>query len=391
MKILKARIFEAERERQAATRAAERKGPGGLGRPLGTHPHLQFPARARLRSPHQSDALQARPHPFGRRSWRNRRCADHRGSGEPPCRRRRTPHERARCRRAALERRGAVAGRRRGIAAGRGAAAARSCAGREPGGHHRRELPAFDARNAGALRGRRWRRPAREPLAYIVGRREFWSLDFAVGPGVLVPRPESEILIEEALRRFPARDAPLRVLDLGTGSGCLLLAFLSERPNATGLGADISDAALATAARNAKALGLESRANSRRGDWTEKLFGAFDAIFINPPYIAKADFKHLAPEIGYEPMAALDGGTDGLEAYRRIATRLGRYLSPSGLRAIRDRPRPSCCLETILAQNGLAAEGTVCDLAGIPRCLVAGVVPSKITPKKELALETRSG
>ena len=236
------------------------------------------------------------------------------------------------------------------------------------------------------------RRIAREPLAYILESREFWSLDFAVGPGVLVPRPESEILIEEAMRRFPARDAALRVGDLGTGSGCLLLAFLSERPNAEGIGIDISQDALGFAARNAKALGLENRTQFVRGDWAEKLFGAFDAIFINPPYIGKRELDGLEPEIArYEPKIALDGGPDGLDAYRRIAEGLTGYLNPQGLAFFEIGQDQAESVGAILAEKGLTTDGTVCDLAGIPRCLVAGVVPSKITPKKELALETRSG
>jgi release factor glutamine methyltransferase len=236
------------------------------------------------------------------------------------------------------------------------------------------------------------RRIAREPLAYILESREFWSLDFAVGPGVLIPRPESEILIEEALRRFPARDAALRAGDLGTGSGCLLLAFLSERPNAEGIGSDISQDALAFAARNAKALGLENRTQFVRGDWAEKFFGAFDAIFINPPYIGKRELDGLEPEIArYEPRIALDGGPDGLDAYRRIAAGLSGYLSPQGLAFFEIGQGQAESVGALLAEKGLTTYGTVCDLAGIPRCLVAGVVPSKITPKKELALETRSG
>src|SRR4051812_20161064 len=146
------------------------------------------------------------------------------------------------------------------------------------------------------------RRAAREPLAYILGSREFWSLDFAVGPDVLVPRPDSEALIEEALRRFPDRDAPLRGLDLGTGSGCLLLAFLSERPAAQGVGADISPAALGVAAQNAAALRLEKRTRFVHSDWMEKISGRFDAIFINPPYIAQGELSTLEPEVArYEP------------------------------------------------------------------------------------------
>src|SRR3954467_3751763 len=131
------------------------------------------------------------------------------------------------------------------------------------------------------------RREAREPLAYIIGRREFWSLEFTVGPGVLVPRPESEHLVEQALESFPDRDAPLRVLDLGTGSGCLLLAFLSERPNAEGLGVDASEAAVKIAEENAARLQLSGRTQFTQSDWLENVFGAFDVVLVNPPYIPR--------------------------------------------------------------------------------------------------------
>ena len=133
------------------------------------------------------------------------------------------------------------------------------------------------------------RRSAREPFAYIVGRREFFSLDFVVGPGVLIPRPDSEMLIEDALRRFPRADETLRVLDLGTGSGCLLLAFLSERPNAEGVGIDRPELALGFARRNAERLGLAERARFLRGNWGESLNARFDLIFVNPPYVKSSN------------------------------------------------------------------------------------------------------
>ncbi len=235
------------------------------------------------------------------------------------------------------------------------------------------------------------RRVAREPLAYVIGRREFWSLDFEVDPGVLIPRPESEFMVEEALKRFPASSVPLRVLDLGTGSGCLLLAFLSERPNAEGLGVDISREALSVAKRNAQHLGLNARARFLLGDWMDALSGAWDVIFINPPYIASDDLMGLEPEVGrHEPRAALDGGADGLSAYRRVAGALLAHLRPKGRAFFEVGQGQAGAVEGLLAEKGLQVEGTVFDLAGICRCLVVVEAVAKITAKKELAIGTRS-
>lgn len=216
------------------------------------------------------------------------------------------------------------------------------------------------------------RREAREPLAYIIGRREFWSLDFAVGPGVLVPRPESEILIEQALKHFPDRNARLRVLDLGTGSGCLLLSFLSERPHAQGLGVDISQAALAIAQRNAEALKLLDRTRFLRSDWLENVSDAFDVILINPPYIGRTVLAELQPEVcDYEPESALDGGPSGIDAYRDIAAGLKGRLTGSGQAFFEIGQGQAEAVESLLAANALRVQGTVCDLAGIPRCVIA--------------------
>lgn len=215
------------------------------------------------------------------------------------------------------------------------------------------------------------RRAAREPLAYIIGRREFWSLDFEVGPGVLIPRPESEIMVEEALKRFPIIGAPLCVADLGTGSGCLLLAFLSERPEAEGLGVDISEDALAIARRNAASLGLDRRTQFLRNDWMSALSGTWEVIFINPPYIIEGELDGLDPEVSrYEPRAALDGGPDGLCAYRRIAGLLRPRLAPEGRVFLEVGQGQAGPVEHIFSEKGLNIEGTVFDLAGIPRCLV---------------------
>ena len=187
---------------------------------------------------------------------------------------------------------------------------------------------------SGALRPRRSRtarfaalvarRAAREPLAYITGHKEFWSLDFAVGPGVLVPRPDSETLIEEALRIFPDRAAPLRIADLGTGSGALLIAALQEFPNASGIGFESSPRGFRLGAENAAAP-VAGRADIRQADWNVAPENSFDLIFCNPPYIPSGEIESLEPDVaGYEPRAALDGGADGLAAYRDLARLLPR-------------------------------------------------------------------
>ncbi len=170
------------------------------------------------------------------------------------------------------------------------------------------------------------RREAREPLAYILGQREFWGLTFEVSPATLIPRPDSETLVEAALGLNPKR-----ILDLGTGTGCLLLAVLSEFPQAYGVGVDISPAAAALAAKNAAALGMAGRTAFFTGDWAEAVAGKFDLVLSNPPYIPGPEIAELMPEVaGYEPRTALEGGTDGLEAYRRIIAALPRILTENG-------------------------------------------------------------
>ena len=174
------------------------------------------------------------------------------------------------------------------------------------------------------------RRAAHEPVAYILGYRDFWSIRLHVGPGVLIPRPDSETLIEAALAHCPDRAAPLRILDLGTGPGTLLLAALSEFPGAHGLGIDASDVALDYARRNAETLGLADRALFRKGDWAEGLSGTFDLILCNPPYV-ESDARLDRQVADFEPAAALFAGPDGLDDYRRIVPVLPGLLSPDGL------------------------------------------------------------
>ncbi|MCZ7596117.1 MAG: peptide chain release factor N(5)-glutamine methyltransferase [Hyphomicrobium sp.] len=174
------------------------------------------------------------------------------------------------------------------------------------------------------------RRSAREPVSRIVGEREFYGRRFSLSPATLDPRPDSETLIEAALAisaREGWRETPIRILDIGTGTGCLLLTLLGELPLATGLGTDISEAALATAARNAETLGLARRATFARHDAHEGIAGSFDLVISNPPYIHTGDIADLSPEVRqYDPLAALDGGPDGLDIYRKIAAGLERVL-----------------------------------------------------------------
>jgi release factor glutamine methyltransferase len=173
------------------------------------------------------------------------------------------------------------------------------------------------------------RREAREPMAYILGRREFWGLDFAVSPATLIPRPDSETLIEAVLE---AGLKPRSVLDLGTGTGCLLLAALHEFPDAFGVGVDLSPDAAALARDNAAALGMAKRAAFLAGNWDSALSQKFDLVLSNPPYIEAADVAGLMPEVArYEPLSALAGGADGLDAYRAIIAALPRLLAPNGL------------------------------------------------------------
>lgn len=219
------------------------------------------------------------------------------------------------------------------------------------------------------------RRVRREPLAHIVGSREFWSLSFRVSADTLVPRPETETLVEAALAwvgEHRAGEAETRILDLGTGSGCLLLALLSELPRAWGVGVDLSAAALAVAHDNAEALGLSRRACFSGGDWGRALGGGFDLVVANPPYIADAELPALAPEVArFEPRLALAGGADGLAAYRAIAPQLRRLLAPGGAAFLEVGAGQAPRVAAMLADHGLQDVDIKTDLAGIGRCLRA--------------------
>jgi release factor glutamine methyltransferase len=216
------------------------------------------------------------------------------------------------------------------------------------------------------------RRIAREPVAYITGTKEFWSLEFDVGPGALIPRPESETLVECVLSEFPDRTAPLNVLDLGVGTGCLLLSALSEYANARGTGIDASREALGWARRNAEKLGLADRCNLRAGNWGDDLSDRFDVVLSNPPYIRGGDIALLAPEIRlYEPPGALDGGLDGLDAYRALGPKIHRLLKPSGLAFLEMGKGQDTMIVEILGRSGLGTLKIARDLAGIGRCVIA--------------------
>lgn len=211
-----------------------------------------------------------------------------------------------------------------------------------------------------------------EPLSRILGRREFWGLEFALSPDTLDPRPETETVVEAALARLGERDRPYRLLDLGTGSGCLLVALLSELPEASGIALDRSAGAVATARRNAERLGVGARARFAVGDWTSALRGSFDAIVANPPYIESPEMARLPREVrDHDPKLALDGGVDGLDACRAIAADVSRLLRPGGIFACEVGSGQEVAVAVLLTAGGLVIDGIVPDLAGIARCVVA--------------------
>lgn len=207
------------------------------------------------------------------------------------------------------------------------------------------------------------RRARREPMAYITGSAGFWGLEFQVSPATLIPRADTEALVEAALELAPQAR---RVLDLGTGTGCLLLAVLSELPAASGIGVDLNPEAAALASRNAQALGLP--ALFLAGDWADALDASFDLILSNPPYIEAAAIPALMPEVaGHEPPAALDGGADGLDAYRRITAALPRLLAPGGLAVLELGQGQAPAVAQLARNAGLTWLEARPDLNAIPR------------------------
>jgi release factor glutamine methyltransferase len=219
------------------------------------------------------------------------------------------------------------------------------------------------------------RRLKREPVARIVGMKEFWSLPFSVNAATLVPRPETETVVEEALKAIDTggkRSRPLWVLDIGTGSGALLLALLVELPNAFGVGTDISMAALTVARGNAERLGLAHRACFVACDIAAALRGPFDLIVTNPPYVESNAIATLAPGVrDYEPRLALDGGPDGLDAYRAIAAQAPRLMAEHGCFVAEYGAGQSEAVAAILREQGLAVASVCCDISGILRTLTA--------------------
>jgi release factor glutamine methyltransferase len=218
------------------------------------------------------------------------------------------------------------------------------------------------------------RRLTREPVSRILGRREFFGETYSVDAAVLDPRPDTETLVEAALSALePRADKTLRLLDLGTGSGAILGALLKALPRAIGFGVDLSPAACAVARKNLNALGLSNRAFVLAGAWMAPIAGRFDAILSNPPYIESGAIAGLGPEVRlYDPNLALDGGPDGLEAYRAIASRAALHLAPGGILGFELGAGQLAAVESILRANGLKPIGSMRDLAGHDRVVLAG-------------------
>ena len=225
------------------------------------------------------------------------------------------------------------------------------------------------------------RRLGGEPVARILGAKEFWGLPLTLSAATLVPRPDTETVVElalEMLRASPAQGRPLRIADLGTGSGAILLALLSELPRAVGIGTDISEEALQTAHSNAVDLGLADRATFIACDYASGLSGAFDLVVSNPPYIRSADIAGLATEVrNFDPLAALDGGPDGLDAYRALIPQAMLLLAPRGALVVEVGQGQHGDVRDLMTTAGLAPEGSArADLAGIRRAVGGRKKPS---------------
>ena len=212
------------------------------------------------------------------------------------------------------------------------------------------------------------RRMNGEPVAYITGRRAFWNIDLHVGPGVLVPRPDSEVLIASAIEHFDGTAGPKRILDLGTGPGTLLLAALDVWPASTGLGIDVSRRAMSYASANARRLGFEGRLKFKRGNWAQGIDESFDLVLCNPPYIAEG--AELGPGVReYEPDEALFAGETGLDAYRELAPQMPKLLGKGGLGAVEIGAEQAEEVTSLLTRDGLHSR-VVNDLADRPRAVL---------------------
>ena len=221
------------------------------------------------------------------------------------------------------------------------------------------------------------RRKNGEPIAYITGIEEFWSLEFNITRDTLIPRPDSELVIETILNNIPSYRNQFSILDLGTGSGCLLLSLLSELPNARGLGIDISSGACKIAKKNAKKLGLERRAKFKQGDWLTGIQNQFDIIISNPPYIADPEIKLLDKSVQYfEPHIAISGGPDGLAAFRKIAKESQSRLKLGGILAVEIGINQAKNIINIFNNNGFKIKEINRDLSKIERCILATLVNS---------------
>lgn len=235
-------------------------------------------------------------------------------------------------------------------------------------GHPERALSADEAARISNLVELR---AERRPMAHLLGVREFWGLPFRVTAETLDPRPDSETVVEAALALLPDHHAPLRVLDLGTGTGCLLLTLLSELPLARGIGTDISPAACAVARVNAVRLGLGRRATFIVADWGRGLTGRFDLILANPPYIADGDIDGLEPEVSvFEPRRALAGGADGLDCFRALAPDVMRLLAPAGRAILEVGAGQAAAVRFLVTAHGVTWVSSHRDLAGRERCII---------------------
>ncbi len=253
--------------------------------------------------------------------------------------------------------------------------------------HPERPLTAVEGERFLGLLDRRCRR---QPLSQLLGRREFWGLAFRVTADTLDPRPDSETVVEAALAGLADRSAPLRILDLGTGTGCLLLALLHELPWAVGIGIDRSEPALAVASANADDLGLADRATFRAGDWTDGLVGTFDLVVSNPPYIPSPAIGRLMPEVArHEPRLAIDGGADGLAAYRAIAAGIARLLHPDSRLVVEIGAGQNDSVAALFAAAGVGCTAVGRDLSGRPRCLVLRWNPWKFSSSTEASSEPK--